>query len=55
MDLVLVPVHMPGHWILLVLDINRSAIVWYDSLGGKADKSHVKVIVDFIAELAVSY
>ncbi|NXW62567.1 SENP2 protease, partial [Eurystomus gularis] len=37
-DFILVPVHLRVHWALVVIDVRKKSIRYYDSLGGKGDK-----------------
>ncbi|XP_009069503.1 PREDICTED: LOW QUALITY PROTEIN: sentrin-specific protease 2 [Acanthisitta chloris] len=37
-DLILVPIHLRLHWTLLVIDVRRKTIKYFDSLGQKGDK-----------------
>lgn len=34
-DLVIIPVHLPGHWASLVINFSQKIIEYYDSLGNK--------------------
>ncbi|KFO93513.1 Sentrin-specific protease 2, partial [Buceros rhinoceros silvestris] len=37
-DLILVPIHLRVHWALVVIDIRRKTIKYFDSMGQKGDK-----------------
>ena len=37
--LLLVPVHLPGHWTLLAVNLNDHTIQYWDSLGGEPNKA----------------
>ncbi|NXJ76750.1 SENP2 protease, partial [Trogon melanurus] len=37
-DLVLVPIHLRAHWALVVIDIRKKTVDYFDSLGQKGDK-----------------
>ena len=38
-SLVFIPVHLGMHWCLAVLDVQRKAIEYYDSMGGNNTRS----------------
>ncbi|XP_064373218.1 sentrin-specific protease 2 isoform X2 [Dromaius novaehollandiae] len=37
-DLILVPIHLRVHWALVVIDVRRKSIKYFDSVGQKGDK-----------------
>ncbi|XP_054022819.1 sentrin-specific protease 2 [Dryobates pubescens] len=37
-DLIFVPIHLRVHWALVVIDVRRKTIKYYDSMGQKGDK-----------------
>ena len=37
--LLLVPVHLPGHWTLLAVDLSSHTIQYWDSLGGDPNEA----------------
>ncbi|XP_025892214.1 sentrin-specific protease 2 [Nothoprocta perdicaria] len=37
-DLILVPIHLRVHWALVVIDVRRKSIRYFDSMGQKGDK-----------------
>ena len=41
-SLVLVPIHLPGHWCLATIDMDTQSIIYYDSMGGNDKVSVIK-------------
>ncbi|NXX23364.1 SENP2 protease, partial [Podargus strigoides] len=37
LDIILVPIHLGSHWVLVVIDVRKKTIKYFDSLGGKGD------------------
>ena len=47
-DLLLIPINDILHWTLIVVDVNRRHITYFDSLTFGSHRSHVKHITDFL-------
>ena len=41
-SLVLVPIHLPGHWCLATIDMDTQSIIYYNSMGGNDKVSVIK-------------
>ena len=53
---IFIPVHLPGHWVLVFIDMLKKAICYFCSLGGDGrhhTKSTLKVVTDCIYILRV--
>lgn len=37
-DIILVPIHLRSHWTLVVVDVRKKTITYFDSFGKKGDK-----------------
>jgi len=46
-DKLIIPVHVPGHWVLAVINFHDNRIEFYDSLGGSGHYilSHLKLYI----------
>ena len=53
-QLLLVPVHLPGHWILLAVDFSSHTIQYWDSLGGDPNEAK-KMMSQLETYLKASY
>uniref|UniRef100_A0A915E6R8 Ubiquitin-like protease family profile domain-containing protein n=1 Tax=Ditylenchus dipsaci TaxID=166011 RepID=A0A915E6R8_9BILA len=51
-DILILPIHTPGHWSLVVLNLEKERLVYYDSLHGDGTK-HANLIKGFVAEYVV--
>eukprot|EP01012_Entosiphon_sulcatum_P065501 TRINITY_DN9445_c0_g1_i3.p1 TRINITY_DN9445_c0_g1~~TRINITY_DN9445_c0_g1_i3.p1 ORF type:complete len:358 (+),score=31.02 TRINITY_DN9445_c0_g1_i3:426-1499(+) len=47
--LLLIPVHKPGHWVLVVVNLELGCIAYYDSLGG-CDSSLLQVVQRYLLD-----
>ncbi|NWI97585.1 SENP2 protease, partial [Pitta sordida] len=48
-DLILVPIHLTAHWTLLVIEIRKKTIKYFDSLGQKGDNI-CKTLLQYLQE-----
>ena len=47
--IILVPVHLGMHWCLATIDMQRKAIVYYDSMGGR-NKACLQALAEYVRD-----
>ncbi|OXB65267.1 hypothetical protein ASZ78_001574 [Callipepla squamata] len=48
-DIILVPIHLREHWTLVVVDVRKKTITYFDSLGKKRDKI-CEIVLQYLQE-----
>ena len=47
--IILVPVHLGMHWCLATIDMQRKAVVYYDSMGGR-NKACLQALAEYVRD-----
>ena len=47
-DFWLMPVRLPGHWVLTIVDFERKIIIYFDSMHCKPPKNLVQKVISFV-------